>query len=63
MLLVSLKVLPGVGWDNLRNLEAGMVASYNFTKCRTTDDGRMLIPDSVFTIPIKVRLNYIQSAT
>lgn len=47
------EVLPGLGWDNLRNVEAGMVVSYNFTQCKVTDDGRFLIPDSVFTVPIK----------
>nr|KAI8739650.1 macrophage-expressed gene 1 protein-like [Biomphalaria glabrata] len=47
------EVLPGVGWDNLRNLEAGLVVSYNYTQCKETDDGNFLIPDNVFTIPIK----------
>ncbi|XP_055883673.1 macrophage-expressed gene 1 protein-like [Biomphalaria glabrata] len=47
------EVLPGVGWDNLRNLEAGLVVSYNYTQCKVTDDGNFLIPDYVFTIPIK----------
>ncbi|KAH9492034.1 Macrophage-expressed protein 1 protein [Bulinus truncatus] len=46
-------VLPGVGWDNLRNLEASLVVTYNFTLCKLTDDGNFLIPDNVFTIPIK----------
>ncbi|BFZ08575.1 hypothetical protein BsWGS_11615 [Bradybaena similaris] len=47
------EVMPGIGWDNLRNVEAGLVVSYNFTQCKTTDDGRLLIPDNVFTVPIK----------
>ncbi|KAH9492035.1 Macrophage-expressed protein 1 protein, partial [Bulinus truncatus] len=47
------EVIPGVGWDNLRNLEAGLVVTYNFTQCKVTDDGNFLIPDNVFTIPIK----------
>ncbi|KAH9492026.1 Macrophage-expressed protein 1 protein [Bulinus truncatus] len=46
-------VLPGVGWDNLRNLEAGLVVTYNFTHCKLTDDGNLLIPDNVFTVPVK----------
>ncbi|KAK0044629.1 macrophage-expressed 1 protein, partial [Biomphalaria pfeifferi] len=46
-------VLPGLGWDNLRNLEAGLVVSYKYTECKETDDGVYLIPDNVFTIPIK----------
>ncbi|KAH9492024.1 Macrophage-expressed protein 1 protein, partial [Bulinus truncatus] len=51
--LFSLNVLPGVGWDNLRNLEAGLVVTYNFTQCKVTDDGNLLIPDNVFTVPVK----------
>ncbi|XP_062598316.1 macrophage-expressed gene 1 protein-like [Saccostrea cucullata] len=46
-------VLPGVGWDNLQNRVSGMLVHHNFVKCRTTDDGKYLIPDSVFTVPIK----------
>ncbi|KAK6993908.1 macrophage-expressed 1 protein, partial [Biomphalaria glabrata] len=46
-------VLPGVGWDNLRNLEAGLVVTYKYTECKETDDGVYLVPDNVFTIPIK----------
>ncbi|XP_055882318.1 macrophage-expressed gene 1 protein-like [Biomphalaria glabrata] len=47
------EVLPGVGWDNLRNVEAGLVIRYNYTLCKVTDDGNFLIPDNIFTIPIK----------
>lgn len=47
------EVLPGIGWDNLRNLEAGQVVIYNYTQCKVTDDGNFLIPDNVFTVPIK----------
>ncbi|CAG5120709.1 unnamed protein product [Candidula unifasciata] len=47
------EVIPGIGWDNLRNVEGGLVVSYNFTQCKVTDDGRLLIPDNVFTVPIK----------
>uniref|UniRef100_A0A8W8K0K8 MACPF domain-containing protein n=1 Tax=Magallana gigas TaxID=29159 RepID=A0A8W8K0K8_MAGGI len=47
------EVLPGLGWDNLQNKEAGMLVQYNYSECRTTDDGRYLIPDGVFTVPLK----------
>lgn len=47
------EVMPGIGWDNLRNVEAGMVVSYNYSQCKLTDDGALLIPDNIFTIPIK----------
>ncbi|GFO28136.1 macrophage expressed protein 1-like protein [Plakobranchus ocellatus] len=45
------KILPGSGWDNLRNTEAGMVLSHNFSLCRTTEDQRYLIPDWTFVLP------------
>ncbi|KAJ8301570.1 hypothetical protein KUTeg_020557 [Tegillarca granosa] len=54
--LIRYEVLPGGGWDNLRNKEAGQVVSYNFSHCRTTDDGRYLIPDNTYTIPLKSSL-------
>lgn len=47
------EVLPGLGWDNLQNKDAGMLVQYNYSECRTTDDGRYLIPDGVFTVPLK----------
>ena len=46
-------MLPGFGWDNLRNVNEGQVVSFNFSQCRTTDDGRFLLPDSVSAIPVK----------
>ncbi|XP_061177500.1 macrophage-expressed gene 1 protein-like [Saccostrea echinata] len=46
-------VLPGSGWDNLRNKVCGLVVSFNYSECVTTDDGNYLIPDNVFTVPIK----------
>nr|AMZ02448.1 macrophage expressed protein-like isoform 2 [Littorina littorea] len=48
-----MEVLPGFGWDNLRNVNEGQVVSFNYTKCRTTGDGRFLLPDSVSAVPIK----------
>lgn len=51
--VLRFEVLPGFGWDNLRNKDQGQVISYNFSLCRTTDDGRFLLPDSVSAVPIK----------
>uniref|UniRef100_A0A2C9LA99 MACPF domain-containing protein n=1 Tax=Biomphalaria glabrata TaxID=6526 RepID=A0A2C9LA99_BIOGL len=48
-----LEVLPGVGWDNLRNEVMGLVISLNYSQCQVTDDGHLLIPDNVYTVPIK----------
>ena len=51
--LLRLEVNPGGGWDNLRNVDAGMVMQLNYTQCLTTDDGRYLVPDGIYTTPKK----------
>ncbi|XP_005445000.2 macrophage-expressed gene 1 protein [Falco rusticolus] len=51
--LPSLEVLPGGGWDNLRNLDMGRVINLGYSLCKTTEDGSYIIPDEVFTIPRK----------
>ncbi|XP_076126274.1 macrophage-expressed gene 1 protein-like isoform X1 [Alosa pseudoharengus] len=50
----ALGVLPGGGWDNLRNLDMGRVMNISYRHCHTTEDGVYLIPDEVFVIPQKV---------
>ncbi|XP_068743892.1 macrophage-expressed gene 1 protein-like [Montipora capricornis] len=48
------EVLPGGGWDNLRNVHMGAVVSLtNYSKCKTSNDGKYLIPDKVFLYPVK----------
>ncbi|XP_043337408.1 macrophage-expressed gene 1 protein [Cervus canadensis] len=51
--LPVLSVLPGGGWDNLRNVDMGRVMELTYTHCRTTEDGQYIIPDEIFTIPQK----------
>lgn len=51
--LPSLEVLPGGGWDNLRNLDMGRVIDLSYSLCKTTEDGFYIIPDNIFTIPRK----------
>ncbi|XP_005408116.1 PREDICTED: macrophage-expressed gene 1 protein [Chinchilla lanigera] len=51
--LPVLEVLPGGGWDNLRNMDMGRVMELTYTRCRTTEDGQYIIPNEVFTIPQK----------
>lgn len=46
-----MEVLPGGGWDNLRNMDMGTVMSLNYSHCRTTEDGEYLIPDDVYVTP------------
>ncbi|NXW08606.1 MPEG1 protein, partial [Fregetta grallaria] len=51
--LPTLEVLPGGGWDNLRNLDMGRVINLGYSLCKTTEDGSYIIPDEIFTIPRK----------
>lgn len=51
--LERFEVLPGIGWDNLENRDGGLLVAYNYSKCRTTDDGKFIIPDNIFTVPLK----------
>jgi hypothetical protein len=47
------EVLPGGGWDNLRNADMGQVVFMNYSKCLVTEDGQYLIPDSTHAVPQK----------
>lgn len=51
--VLGYEVLPGNGWDNIRNEIRGRVVLRNYSTCTITEDGRYLIPDGVFAIPIK----------
>ncbi|XP_022052972.2 macrophage expressed 1, tandem duplicate 1 [Acanthochromis polyacanthus] len=51
--VTALEVLPGGGWDNLRNMDMGRVMNMSYFQCQTTEDGLYLIPDEVFVIPHK----------
>ncbi|XP_036382745.1 macrophage-expressed gene 1 protein-like [Megalops cyprinoides] len=50
----ALEVLPGGGWDNLRNVDAGRVMNLSYSLCQTSEDGAYLIPDEVFVVPQKM---------
>lgn len=51
--ITALEVLPGGGWDNLRNMDMGRVMNISYFQCQTTEDGLYFIPDEVFVIPHK----------
>ena len=51
--LYQMEVLPGVGFDNLRNLDMGQVHAYNFSNCQVSKDGKFLLPDSMFLLPVQ----------
>nr|XP_055023056.1 macrophage expressed 1, tandem duplicate 2 [Misgurnus anguillicaudatus] len=59
--LTALEVLPGGGWDNLRNKDMGRVMNLSYSQCQTTEDGAYLIPDEVFVIPQKISILEPQS--
>ena len=48
-----MEVLPGTGWDNLRNMDMGLVFEYNYTQCQLTTDRKFLLPDGFFAIPVQ----------
>lgn len=49
--LLRMEVLPGIGFDNLRNLDMSQVVAYNYSLCKTTNDGKYLIPDDFLVVP------------
>ncbi|XP_077377604.1 macrophage expressed 1, tandem duplicate 1 [Festucalex cinctus] len=51
--ITALEVLPGGGWDNLRNVDMGRVMNLSYFHCQTSEDGLYFIPDEVFVIPHK----------
>ena len=51
--LHRMEVLPGLGFDNLRNLDMGQVHFYNYSTCRISADGKYLLPDNIFLIPVQ----------
>ena len=56
----QLEVLPGLGFDNLRNLDMGQIFFYNYSICKLTKDGKFLIPNSMSVVPLQEG-HYIQS--
>ena len=50
--LYRMEVLPGAGFDALRSIDMGQVHAYNYSLCRVSNDGRYLLPDNIFLIPL-----------
>ena len=48
-----LEVLPGLGFDHLRHMDMSQVHFYNYSMCKVTMDGKFIIPDGTFIIPIQ----------
>ena len=51
--LYQMEVLPGIGFDALRDLDMGQVHSFNYSLCQTSKDGKYLLPDGIFLIPVQ----------
>ena len=51
--LYQMEVLPGIGFDALRNIDMGQVHSFNYSLCQISKDGKYLLPDGIFLIPIQ----------
>lgn len=47
------EVLPGSGWDNLRNHHMGVVFQKNYSQCKISEDGKFLLPNNVNILPVK----------
>ena len=50
------QVVPGIGWDNLRNIETGLITKFTYAKCQYTYDRKYLIPDNTFAVPQKASI-------
>ena len=51
--LYQMEVLPGIGFDSLRDLDMGQVHAHNFSTCSISRDGKYLLPDNIFMIPVQ----------
>ena len=51
--LYQMEVLPGIGHDNLRSIDMGQVLNHNYSQCQTSKDGKYLLPDGIFLIPVQ----------
>ena len=49
----QMEVLPGVGFDNLRNLDMGRVLQLSYSNCQVSKDGKYLLPDNFYLIPVQ----------
>ena len=50
--LLRMNALPGLGFDNLRNIELGQVYSRIYASCQISNDGHYLLPDNIYLIPV-----------
>ena len=46
-------MIPGYGWNNLVNEVCGQIVSFTYDQCKTTEDGKYLIPDNTYIVPAR----------
>ena len=51
--LYSLDVLPGLGYDALRDTDMGPVLNFNYSLCQVSKDRIYLLPDNVYLFPLR----------
>ena len=51
--LYRMDVLPGTGYDALRDIDMGQVFNHNYSLCRVSSDGKYLLPDYFYLFPIR----------
>jgi hypothetical protein len=47
-----MNVLPGLGFDNLRNLDVGRVYNISYSGCQISNDGLYILPDGINVEPV-----------
>ena len=50
--LQTINVLPGLGFDNLRNFDVGQVYNVCFSTSQITGDGMYILPDDIYLVPV-----------
>ena len=51
--LYPMDVLPGLGFDALRDIDMGQVLNYNYSLCHVSKDGKYLLTDHVYLSPLR----------
>ena len=57
----QMEVLPGFGYDSLQSIPKGQVLNYNYSQCQISKDGKYLLPDNVYLIPLR-KSHFVTSA-
>ena len=49
----EMDILPGSGFDTLRDIDMGLVLNYNYSLCRISKDGQYLLPNHFYLTPLR----------